>query len=95
VRIISKLAITEFAKKHTAALEPLMHWYHVAKRAQWQNIIEMRMDFPHADAVGQFTVFNVGGNNYRLIAVIKYRWQVIYIRHVLTHAEYNKGKWKS
>jgi mRNA interferase HigB len=72
-----------------------MHWYLTAKRAQWQNLAEVRTDFRHADAVGLFTVFNIGGNKYRLITAIKYRWQIIYIRHVLTHAEYSMEKWKS
>jgi mRNA interferase HigB len=57
--------------------------------------VDVREDFRHADAVGVFTVFNIGGNKYRLVTVIKYRWQVIYVRHVLTHAEYSKEKWKS
>jgi mRNA interferase HigB len=56
--------------------------------------VETRRDFPHADPVGVFTVFNIGGNNFRLIAAIKYRWQVVYVRHILTHAEYAKDKWK-
>jgi mRNA interferase HigB len=47
-----------------------------------------------ADTVGLFTVFNVGGNKYRPVSAIKYRWQVLYIRNILTHAEYDEGKWK-
>ncbi len=39
-------------------------------------------------------MFNISGNKYRLVSVIKYRWQIVYIRHILTHAEYDKGKWK-
>ena len=93
--MISKAAITEFVKKHPDALEPLLHWYSVAKRAAWRNLTEVRIDFPHADGVDMFTVFNIGGNKYRLITVIKYRWLVIYIHRILTHAEYSKGKWKS
>ena len=72
-----------------------MHWYTVAKRARWQSLVEIRRDFPHADAADLFTVFNIGGNKYRLVTVIKYRWQVIYVRRVLTHSEYSKEKWKS
>lgn len=53
------------------------------------------MAFPHADKVGKFTVFNVGGNKVRLIAAIHYNRGKIYIRHVLTHREYDKGAWKS
>ena len=95
MRIISKAAITEFTQQHPDALEALMHWYLVARRAQWKNLADVHQDFPHADLVGVFTVFNVGGNKYRLIAVIKYRWQIVYIRHILTHREYTKEKWKS
>ena len=71
-----------------------MVWYRIAKRAAWQNITQVRQVFPHADAVGEFTIFNIGGDKYRLIVSIKYRWQVIYIRHVLTHQEYDQEKWK-
>ena len=94
MRIISKAATAEFTAKRPIAVEPLMHWYRVAKRAAWKNITEVRLDFPHADPVGIFTVFNIGGNKYRLVTVIKYRWQVVYIREILTHEEYNREKWK-
>jgi mRNA interferase HigB len=94
LRIISKVAITEFSKTHRGALEPLLHWYSITKRAAWNHLVDVRADFPHADAVDAFTVFNISGNKYRLISVIKYRWQIAYIRHILTHAEYDKGKWK-
>ncbi len=69
-----------------------MHWYFVAKRATRTSLQDAREDFRHADAAGLFTVFTIGGNKYRLITVIKYRWQVIYIRYILTHAEYSKEK---
>jgi mRNA interferase HigB len=95
VRIISRRAIREFVRVHADALEPLDHWYHVSRRARWSNLAEVRKDFPHADAVGRFTVFNIGGNRYRLIASIKYEWQIVYVRHILTHAEYDKGAWKA
>jgi mRNA interferase HigB len=94
VRIISKAAITEFTKTHQDALESLLHWHGVTKRAAWRHLVDVRADFPHADAVDLFTVFNIGGNKYRLVSAIKYRWQVVYIRHILTHAEYDEGKWK-
>ena len=94
MRIISKLAITEFSRTHSGALEPLLHWHSITKRAAWRHLADARADFPHADAVGTFTVFNISGNQYRLVWVIKYRWQIIYIRHILTHPEYDKGKWK-
>jgi mRNA interferase HigB len=57
-------------------------------------LVDVRADFPHADAVDISMVFNLGGNKYRLVSVIKYRWRIVYIRHILTHAEYDEGKWK-
>jgi mRNA interferase HigB len=94
VRIISKAAITEFSKTHKDALEPLLCWHSITKRAAWRHLADVRADFPHADAVGIFKVFNISGNKYRLVSVITYRWQIVYIRHILTQAEYDKGKWK-
>ena len=57
--------------------------------------MELRQTFPHADSVGNFTVFNIGGNKYRLITYINYQQQLIFIRDILTHAEYNKENWKN
>jgi len=94
VRVISKRAVVEFVKEYSDALEPLLHWYALTKRAAWRNFADVRRDFRHADVVGIFAVFNIAGNKYRLITVIKYRWQVVYIRHILTHKAYDKGKWK-
>ena len=71
-----------------------MYWYYITKRACWTSLADVREDFRHADVVGLFTVFNIAGNKCRLIAAIKYRWGVVYIREILTHLEYNKGKWK-
>jgi mRNA interferase HigB len=95
VRVISKRAIVEFVRRRREALEPLEHWYRVSRRAAWKNLADVRADFPHADVVGKYAVFNVGGNKYRLIATIKYKWQVVYIRNILTHAECDKGAWKA
>jgi len=94
VRVISKAAITEFSKTHKDALEPLLYWHSITKGAAWRHLAAVRAGFPNADAVGTFTVFNISGNKYPLISVIKYRWQIIYIRHILTHAEYDKRNWK-
>jgi mRNA interferase HigB len=71
-----------------------MYWYAITKRAAWKHFADLRADFPAADQVGIFTVFNIGGNKYRLIAAIKYRWQIVYIRQILTHKGYDKDEWK-
>jgi mRNA interferase HigB len=73
---------------------PIGEWHKVAKHAEWQNIVDVRKVYPHADPVGQYTVFNIKGDTYRLIVKIEYRWQMIFVKHLLTHAEYDKGEWK-
>jgi mRNA interferase HigB len=72
----------------------LAHWYGVLKKNNYRNFAELRRDFPHADQVGGLTVFNISGNKARLIAAIHYNRHKVYIRAVLTHAEYDAGKWK-
>ena len=71
-----------------------MNWYRISKRAQWTSLTEVRKDFAHADIVGRRTVFNIHGNEYRLIASVNYKTQRLFILHILTHNEYSKGDWK-
>lgn len=92
--MISKRAIVTFSQYHPEALGPLMQWFKAAKKSSWRSLVEVRKQFPHADAVPPFTVFNIGGNKYRLIAEIGYRSQVVLIRQILTHAQYARGAWK-
>jgi mRNA interferase HigB len=62
--------------------------------ADWNSLAEVRSAFAHADVVGRRTVFNIHGNDYRLIARINYRTKRVFILHILSHAEYKKGDWK-
>ena len=94
MRVISKAAIRQFSKRYPSSLEPLLRWYQIAKRAEWRSTADLKADFGHADFVGKYTIFNIAGNKYRLIAIVKYEWQIVYVRNVLTHAEYDKGDWK-
>ena len=83
-----------FAKKHSDAYRPLDAWYRIAKAANWTSFSELKRDFGSADIVGNFTVFNVKGNHYRLITDIQYEKQIVFIKYVLTHKEYDKDEWK-
>jgi mRNA interferase HigB len=94
VRVISRKALREFSAKHANSLGALEAWYLVTKRASWRNVSELKSDFPSADLVGRRTVFNIKGNTYRLIARVNHKSQKVFILHILTHAEYNKGDWK-
>lgn len=95
MRIISKKQLQDFCRVHPEAHAPLMEWYKKVKAASWQDISEVKQTFPHADAVGSCTVFNAGGNKYRLITRIIYQYYTVYIRFVLTHPEYDLARWKS
>jgi len=94
MHIITRKRLNDFAKVHPDCAAGLVQWFNEMRRANFSNIQEVRGVFPHADKVGKFTVFNIGGNKVRLIAAIHYNRKKVYIRHVLTHVEYNKGDWK-
>jgi mRNA interferase HigB len=92
--VISKPAILKFAGKHPDALVPLMNWYRITRRAEWDSLAEVRSVFAHADIVGRRTVFNIHGNDYRLIARVNYKTKRVFILYILTHVDYSKGGWK-
>ena len=94
MRVISKPAILKFSRKHPDALVPLMNWYRITRRANWHSPAEVREDFGHAEVVQRRTVFNIHGNDYRLIARVNYETKRVFILHILSHAEYAKGDWK-
>jgi mRNA interferase HigB len=98
MRVISLKLLREFWQRHADAEAPLRMWYRIACHAEWTSLQDVRRDFPHADGVrtagDTLTVFNIGGNKYRLIARIRYDYGLINVRHVLTHADYDKNHWK-
>jgi mRNA interferase HigB len=95
MHVISRRKLKEAATRHGGLEGPLDAWFRIAKKALWRNLAEVRKTFSSADAVGKWTVFNIKGNQYRLITEINYVFGRIYIRHVLSHAEYDRGGWKS
>lgn len=94
MRIISRKRLREFWEQDPDAETPLKVWHTFSKRVIWGNPAEMKRDFPSADLVGKCTVFNIKGNDYRLIVKIEYAKETIYIKQVLSHKAYDKGKWK-
>ena len=94
MHVITRKRLNEFAEKYPETRTALAHWYSLAKHNDFSNLAELKAMFSSADQVGNLTVFNIGGNKVRLIAAIHYNRKRIYIRAVLTHAEYNEGKWK-
>ena len=94
MHVITRKRLNEFAERYPDSKSALAHWYAVMRNERFPNFVRLRQVFPHADQVGKFTVFNIGGNKVRLIAAVHYNRNRIYIRHVLTHQEYDSGKWK-
>ena len=95
MHIITRKRLNEFAAKHPIATAGLAHWFRALKKNNPGNFAELRLLFSHADQVNGLTVFNIAGNKARLIAAIHYNRRKVYIRAVLTHAEYDVGKWKA
>ncbi len=94
MRVISKSAWRSAVAADPSLLGPISQWHKIATHATWRNLAEVRVTYPHADRVGPYTVFNIKGNSYRLIVKIEYRWQIIFVKGLLTHKEYDRGKWK-
>lgn len=94
MRIITRKPLKDFAETHKDAVRALDAWYRIAKSAKWKNAQDLKTDFGTADIVGNFTVFNIKGNSYRLIVDILYQKQIIFIKYVLTHKEYDEDGWK-
>jgi mRNA interferase HigB len=95
VKIISDSALRAFAAQHPQAQGPLQGWRRVIEKNRFDTWAALKAAFNTVDKVGDLVVFNVGGNKYRLIAHIRFEKQIVYIKAVLTHTEYDRGGWKS
>ena len=93
MRIVSRKAIREAAAKHADWCGSLNAWYKIARNADWANFADVRNSWRRSDVAGPFVVFDISHNKCRLIVTIKYRWRMVYIRHILSHAEYDQKEW--
>jgi mRNA interferase HigB len=94
MHVITRKRLNEFAEQHPESRSALAHWYREMKRRNFTSFADLRLVFPSADQVGKLTVFNIGRNKVRLIAAMHYNRQRVNIRAVLTHQEYDEGRWK-
>jgi len=94
MRVISKKKVLDFMGQYPESTTSLENWYRIVAKTAFATFPDLRMTFPSADQVADLTVFNISGNKFRLIAAIHYNRQVLYIREILTHAEYDKNKWR-
>lgn len=94
MRIVSRKAIKEAIAQHGEWAASLNAWYKVTKNADWKNFAEVRNSWRNSDVVGRYVVFDVSNNRCRLIATINYKWGMVYIREILSHAEYDEKGWR-
>jgi mRNA interferase HigB len=104
MNVISRRRLREFydakpeRRKHADALED---WFKLARRASWQNFYDVKALFGQTDVARDTkskrtaTIFDIGGNKYRIITLIDYRRQTVLVTHVMDHAEYSRSNWKN
>jgi mRNA interferase HigB len=100
MRLVGQDVLAKGARKHSDAAKWLDAWAATVEDASWQSISDIRGDYPSADGVKLksstvITVFNVKGNEYRLLTFVDFKVQVVLVLELLTHAVYNKNYWKA
>jgi len=91
MRIIARKTLRMFWEQHHDAQQTLQAWYHDVKRAEWQTPNDIKTIYRNASLVGSNRiVFNIKGNKYRLVVAVSYQHQIVFIRFVGSHSEYNK-----
>lgn len=94
MHVISKKKLRDFWSEHKKAEDQLGKFFRVASGSNWNSFADVKETFRSADRVGQFVVFDICNNDFRVIAYIDYRKRKVFIRSVLTHAEYDRDEWK-
>ena len=95
MHVISRKALRAFWAQYPDSEKPLSRWFKIMRQTQFRSFAALRNTFPLADKVGEFVVFNIAGNKYRLIASIHFNRGKVYIRDVLTHQAYDRGGWRT
>ena len=98
MRVIKPSRIREYARTNPEIARPLLTWLRIAEEAQWRSLQDVRLVYRSADGVivksgKPVTVFNIGGNKFRLIVAIHYDRGRVFVLRLLTHKEYDKNKW--
>ena len=94
MKLISNKALREFAEIHADAAQPLQDFRRLIEAGTFANFAQLLATFASVDKVGERYVFNIGGNNYRLVAAIAFAPRLVWVKAVVTHGDYDKGAWK-
>jgi len=91
MRVVTPKRLSEFSLKHPESKIPLLYWYEIIKAAKWKKLADIKQDFNSVDYVGNNRyVFNIKGNDFRIVVIIIFVSQKAYIRFIGTHSEYDK-----
>lgn len=91
MRIIAKKTLRDFWKKHPDCEQQLKAWHQETEKAKWKGPKDIKTEYPNASFLqDNRVVFNIKGNHYRLIVRINYAYQMVWIRFIGTHAQYDK-----
>lgn len=94
MKLISNKMLREFAELYPPANQPLQDFRHLIEHGIYNSFAQLKATFASVDKVGERYVFNIGGHKYRLIAAIAFQAQLLWVKAVLTHEQYDKGEWK-
>jgi len=97
MKVLGKPRLQCFWEDYPRAKKPLQNWIKIVEEANWKNWAQLKTTFNKADFIPEeekFVVFDIGGNKYRLITIVNFAEQIVIVKEVLTHREYDKGKWK-
>lgn len=94
MHVITRKALRALADEHPDARAPLDTWYKLMRQGQFKSFSDLRQTFGSVDKVGNLYVFDIGGNKYRVIAAVHFNRGKVFIRGAMTHAEYDREKWK-
>lgn len=92
MRVISNKALLSFSANHSSANVPMQAWRKIIESRAFANFSEIKTVFNSVDKVTDYYVFDIGGNKFRIVAAIHFNNQIVFIRHVFTHKEYDKWK---
>ncbi|MDO5616068.1 MAG: type II toxin-antitoxin system HigB family toxin [Cruoricaptor ignavus] len=91
MRVIAKKILREFWEKHSDCEQQLKSWYKEVSKTKWSSPNEIKKEYPSASILNDNRIcFNIKGNNYRLIVKVNYDYQIILVRFIGTHSEYDK-----
>ena len=90
--LLGEPLIDEFKRVYPQSGKVLNRWAAVVRAAEWQSFVEVRETFNTADYVAPYVIFDIGGNKFRLLAIIDFKESVVIVRAVMTHKEYDKWK---